>query len=321
MHLTDRKIDVIVVGELNVDIILNEIESLPVIGKEIMAGSMSVTLGSSSAIFASNLSALGARVAFIGKIGKDSFADVVLKSFEAKNVDTSRIIKSESLTTGATIVLNYSQDRANVTYPGAMNDLRFEDIDFEFLAGARHMHFANCFMQPGIRKDLTSLFRKAKELGLTTSLDTQWDPEEKWELPLKELLPFVDVFLPNMAEFKFLSGSENVEDGINKLKHFSHYIIIKNGSEGAFGWNGKDLIVQPPFKNESVIDCVGAGDSFDAGFIKEFIQDLPLKKCLEMGALTGAINTTKAGGTGAFENPETIREIALERFSYKFCKP
>jgi sugar/nucleoside kinase (ribokinase family) len=317
MNVTGKKIDVIVVGELNVDIILNEIESLPVIGKEIMANSMSVTLGSSSAIFASNLSSLGPRVAFIGKIGKDNFAEVVLTSLERKNVDTSRIIRSESLSTGATIVLNYDQDRANVTYPGAMNDLRLEDIDFEFLAGARHMHFANCFMQPGIRKDLIPLFRRAKELGLTTSLDTQWDPEEKWELPLEELLPFVDVFLPNMAEFKFLSGSDTVEEGISRLKHFSHFIIIKNGSDGALGWDGKDLIVQPAFKNEQVIDCVGAGDSFDAGFIKDFIEELPLKKCLETGALTGAINTTRAGGTGAFEDPGTIREIAFEKFSYK----
>jgi sugar/nucleoside kinase (ribokinase family) len=318
MIMTEKKTDVIVVGELNVDIILNGIESLPVIGKEIMASSMSVTLGSSSAIFASNLSSLGPRVAFIGKIGKDNFAEVVLTSLEGKNVDTSRIIISESLSTGATIVLNFDQDRANVTYPGAMNDLRLEDIDFEFLASARHMHFANCFMQPGIRNDLTDLFRRAKELGLTTSLDTQWDPEEKWELPLKELLPYVDVFLPNMQEFKFLSGSNTIEEGINKLKHFAHYIIVKNGSEGALGWDGKDIIVQPAFKNERVIDCVGAGDSFDAGFIKDFIQNLPLKKCLETGALTGALNTTRAGGTGAFENLETASKIALEKFNYKF---
>jgi sugar/nucleoside kinase (ribokinase family) len=318
MNVTEKKIDVIVVGELNVDIILNELESLPVIGKEIMANSMAVTLGSSSAIFASNLSSLGTRVAFIGKVGKDNFAEVVLSSLEGKKVDTSRIIKSGSLATGATIVLNYDQDRANVTYPGAMNDLRLEDIDFEFLAGARHMHFANCFMQPGIRKDLTSLFRHAKQLGLTTSLDTQWDPEEKWDLPLEELLPFVDIFLPNMAEFKFLSKCNTVEQGIEKLRSYSHYIIIKNGSEGALGWNGKELILQPAFKNEQVIDCVGAGDSFDAGFIKDFIQNLPMKKCLETGALAGAINTTSAGGTVAFQSLEKIREIALERFNYIF---
>jgi sugar/nucleoside kinase (ribokinase family) len=318
MNSTEKRTDVVVVGELNVDIILNEIDSLPVVGKEIMAGSMSVTLGSSSAIFASNLSSLGCRVAFIGKIGKDNFAGVVLSSLEEKNVDTSHIIKSEFLSTGATIVLNYNQDRANITYPGAMNELRLEDIDFEFLSAARHMHFANCFMQPGIRNDLPVLFRKAKSLGLTTSLDTQWDPEEKWDLPLEDLLPNVDIFLPNMEEFKFLSGSSTVEEGIEKLKHYSHYIIIKNGSEGALGWNGRDIVVQPAFKNDRVIDCIGAGDSFDAGFIMDFVQNFPMEKCLETGALTGAINTTRAGGTGAFPDLQTIRGIALETFNYKF---
>jgi sugar/nucleoside kinase (ribokinase family) len=315
--MAEKKIDVVVVGELNVDIILNGIDGLPVIGKEIMASAMSVTLGSSSAIFASNLSSLGCSVAFIGKIGNDNFANVVLDSLQSKMVDTSRIIKSDHLATGATIAMVYDQDRANVTYPGAMNDLSFSDIDLRFLASARHLHFANCFMQPGIRNDLTALFRKAKELGLTTSLDTQWDPEEKWDLPLDGLLPYVDVFLPNIAEFKCLSGSETVEDGIAKLKDHSKLIIIKNGSEGAMAWNGKRLISQPAFRNDNVVDTVGAGDSFDAGFIRDFIRGLPVEQCLETGALAGAINTTRAGGTVAFGNLEMVRAIARERFNRK----
>jgi sugar/nucleoside kinase (ribokinase family) len=318
MNAAGMKSDVVVIGELNVDIILNDLGSLPVIGKEIMAGSMSVTLGSSSAIFASNLSSLGPRVAFIGKVGRDNFASVVLDSLGGKNVDTRHIIKSESLSTGATIVLNFGQDRANVTYPGAMNDLRIGDIDFEFLSLARHMHFANCFMQPGIRGDLVDLFRRAKELGLTTSFDPQWDPEEKWDLPLQELLPWVDVFLPNMAEFINLTGGAGVEEGLGRLEHFAHNIIIKNGSEGAMAWNGKKLILQPAFRNDQVVDCIGAGDSFDAGFIRDYINGLPLQKCLETGALAGAVNTTMAGGTGAFENMDIIRKTALERFNYIF---
>jgi sugar/nucleoside kinase (ribokinase family) len=318
MNAIENKIDVIVIGELNVDIILNEIESFPVIGKEIIANTMSVTLGSSSAIFASNLSSLGSHVAFIGKVGEDNFAQVVLAALERKNVDTSHIIKSTLLSTGATIVLNYDQDRANITYPGAMNDLRLEDIDFGFLSRARHMHFSSCFLQPGIRNDLSTLFRRAKELGLTTSFDTQWDPEEKWDLPLEKLLPYVDVFLPNKQEFKFLTQSNTIEEGIQKLQHYAHYIVIKNGIDGAMAWDGKDLIPQPAFKNDRVVDCIGAGDSFNAGFIKDFINKKPLKKCLEAGALAGAINTTRAGGTDAFENQDTIREIARERFNYTF---
>jgi sugar/nucleoside kinase (ribokinase family) len=316
MHREAKKIDVAVIGELNVDIILNGIDGFPAIGKEILARDMSVTLGSSSAIFASNLSSLGAKVAFIGKVGNDNFARVVMTTLEKKHVNTSKIIKTDQFSTGATIVLNYDQDRANVTYPGAMNDLCLEDIDFKFLSAARHMHFSSCFLQPGIRADLISIFRQAKELGLTTSLDPQWDPEEKWVLPLEHLLPYVDVFLPNAQEFKFLTHSNSLGDGIRKLQQFAHYLIIKNGSEGALGWDGKSLIVQPAFLNEQVVDCIGAGDSFNAGFISEFIKGQPLKKCLESGALAGAVNTTRAGGTGAFENVEMIREIARDRFNH-----
>jgi len=317
MNATEKKIDVVVIGELNVDIILNEIESFPVVGKEIIANSMNVTLGSSSAIFAGNLSTLDTQVAFIGKVGDDNFSKVVLDTLNKKNVDTSHIIKSSKLSTGATIVLNYDQDRAMVTYPGAMNDLHLEDIDLGFLSMARHMHFSSCFLQPGIRHELPALFRKAKELGLTTSFDAQWDPEEKWDLPLEQLLPFVDVFLPNIQEFKFLTHSESIAEGIQKVQHFANFVVIKNGAEGAIAWDGKELLMQSAFKNEQVVDCIGAGDSFNAGFIKEFIKRQPVKKCLETAALIGAVNTTMAGGTGAFENMEMVRKIAGERFNYK----
>jgi sugar/nucleoside kinase (ribokinase family) len=316
MGVTGYKIDVAVIGELNVDIILNEIESLPVIGKEIMAGSMAVTLGSSSAIFASNLSSLGAHVAFIGKTGEDNFAEVVLSSLEGKHVDTSHIIKSKTLNTGATIALNYGQNRANVTYPGAMNDLKLEDIDFNFLSLARHLHFANCFMQPGIRNNLSELFRRSKEMGLTTSFDTQWDPEENWDLPLGELLPYVDIFMPNHQEFLYLTSSRSIDEGLKKIADISNLIVIKDGSKGAYAWDGEKLIHQDAFINSDVVDCIGAGDSFNAGFIKEFINNSPLEKCLETGALAGAVNTTSAGGTTAFQDPESFRKIAREKFNY-----
>lgn len=318
MSAIKKKLDVVVIGELNVDIILSSIDSFPSIGKEILANYMSLTLGSSSAIFASNLSALGTIVGFIGKVGDDVFAKLILDSLQSKNVDTSHILQSTSIPTGATIVLNYDQDRANITFPGAMNDLHIEDIDFAFLSTGRHMHFSSCFMQPGIKNDITVLFRKAKELGLTTSLDPQWDPQEKWDLPLENLLPWVDVFLPNVQEFKFLTRADTIEEGIKKIKQFANCIIIKNGSNGSIGWDGENIIYQPAFRNDKVVDCIGAGDSFNAGFIMDYINNKPFKKCLETGSLIGAINTTRAGGTGAFENTALIREISRERFNSIF---
>ncbi len=313
---TKDKPEVIVIGELNVDLILNGMEQFPAIGKEILAQSMNLTLGSSSAIFAGNLSTLGTSVAFIGKIGNDGFASVVLDSLNAKGVNTSCIIQSATLNTGATIVLNYDQDRANITYPGAMEDLKLEDIDFGFLSTARHLHFSSIFLQPGIHENLPLMFAKAKSLGLTTSLDPQWDPAEKWNVDLLELLPVLDIFLPNMAEFLLLTSSASLEEGIGKIEKIAPTLIlvVKDGANGAYGWKAGKLIHQPAFLNTLVVDCIGAGDSFNAGFIHAFIQGNPVEKCLETGALTGAVSTTRHGGTGAFENFEGVRKIASDNF-------
>jgi sugar/nucleoside kinase (ribokinase family) len=312
-----KKFDVIVVGELNVDIILNRIDRFPEMGKEILAGSLDLTLGSSSAIFASNLSSIGSKVSFLGKIGKDGFASTVLSSLQSKGVETSHIIQSDTLNTGATLVLNFQQDRAMVTYPGAMEDLTLNDIDFGYIASASHMHFSSVFLQPGIRHHLPQLFKKAISLGLTTSLDPQWDPAEKWDVNLRELLPFLSVFMPNMNEFQFLTSTNSLEEGIEKIRQYSPNLtlVVKDGANGAFGWKQNELIHQPAFLNENVVDCIGAGDSFNAGFIYKFTQGDSFKKCLEFGALTGAISTTKAGGTGAFENLEMVRNLAASLFS------
>ena len=175
----DKQFDVIVVGELNVDLILNQIASFPEIGKEILADKMDLVLGSSSAIFASNLSSLSANVSYIGKVGNDIFGDLILNSLKSKNVNTDLIIIDERLKTGATIVLNYDEDRAMLTHPGAMEHLTLQDIKSEDLQKAKHMHVSSLFLQPKIKENIIEIFQLAKENGLTTSLDTQWDPAEK----------------------------------------------------------------------------------------------------------------------------------------------
>ena len=175
-----KQFDVITVGELNVDLILNKIQGFPEVGKEILAKNMTLTLGSSSAIFASNLSSLGTKVSFIGKVGDDMFGEVVTTELSAKGVDSSLLLTDTELNTGVTVVLNYQEDRANVTYPGAMESLTLDDITEDKLKLGRHMHFASLFLQDGISPDVIGLFKRAKEAGLTTSLDTQWDPSEQW---------------------------------------------------------------------------------------------------------------------------------------------
>ena len=311
-----KTFDVIVVGELNVDLILNQIESFPEMGKEKIGQQMTLTLGSSSAIFASNLSSLGAKVAFLGKIGRDAFGDLVLSSLQAKKVDTSMIIQDESLATGATIVLNFGYDRAMVTHPGAMEHLSYDEISIDQLKQAKHLHFSSYFLQPGLKPDVGRLFKQAKELGLTTSFDAQWDPAEKWDLDLPNVLPYVDVFLPNEVEALYLSRQKTLSAALDKLATLGNIIVVKLGEKGSISRQGDSIFEADAFLNKNIVDAIGAGDSFNAGFIAKFVQGKTVKECQIFGNLMGAINTTQPGGTTAFKNLPDILKIAREQFGY-----
>jgi sugar/nucleoside kinase (ribokinase family) len=311
-----KQFDVLVVGELNVDLILNQIDKFPEIGKEMLAGNMNLTLGSSSAIFASNLSTLGTKVAFAGKLGHDNFGDHIISSLKSRGVDTQFILRSVKHSTGATIVLNFGEDRAMVTYQGAMKYLSIGDVPAYALLASSHLHLSSIFLQTGLASDLVALFQKAKKHGLTTSVDPQWDPAEKWDVDLERLLPHVDVFMPNIKELCALTGTDSLEEGLRIVKPYCNVVVVKNGSEGAFLWDGHGIIHQQPFLNKEVVDSIGAGDSFDSGFIHKFLQGRPLPECLEFGALTGAINTTRPGGTNAFENLNLVKTIAQSSFNY-----
>jgi sugar/nucleoside kinase (ribokinase family) len=311
-----KKYDVLVIGELNVDILLNNIDDFPEIGKEKLARSMNTVLGSSSAIFASNLSSLGKRVAFLGKIGNDLYGNIILCSLDRSGVDISPIIKSDQYTTGATVVLNYGDDRAMITYPGAMEHLTADEVSSELLSQAGHVHFSSYFLQPGIKDGLGPLFKRARDLGLSTSLDPQWDPREEWDFNLAEVLPHVDVFLPNLMELLNISGEKNLNRAVVKLKDLVKQLVVKNGNKGSIGWTEGIMHEAKPFINNQVVDAIGAGDSFNAGYIKKFIEGHSLEACLKFGNLMGAISTTGTGGTGAFKDYQSIMELATGRFNY-----
>ena len=308
--------EVIVVGELNADLIFNQLASFPEIGKEKLAERMTLTLGSSAAIFASNLSSLGGKVAFIGKIGDDIIGRFCKQQLEDKRVDTSMVLIDNALDTGATVVLNFNEDRAMITHQGAMKHLSLADITGENISKGNHLHFSSYFLQPGFRDKLAGLFKLAKNAGMTTSFDVQWDPEENWQFDYREVIPFVDVFLPNEKELQMLTGKTNTEDAIEEIKGITKILAVKMGNRGSLLVCDGMNIFKPAFLNKEVVDAIGAGDSFNAGFIYQYIKGSPLEKCQEFANLTGAVSTTAAGGTLAFVDMNTVLKIAKEKFGY-----
>ena len=310
-----KRFDIAAIGELNVDVILNGIESEPEIGKEKFAREMTVTLGSSTAIFAANASALGSRVCFVGMVGRDSFGDLVRASLAARGVDTGFLIEGDT-PTGATICMNYGEDRANLTYQGAMDVMGFDDIDPGVFDAARHIQLSSRFMQSGLLRDIGKVLDMAAGKGMTVSLDTQWDPLETWRLDYREVLPKVTVFLPNEKELQALTGTRDLESAVAAVAPWlGGAMVVKCGSRGSLLVKKEGSRVHlPAFLNRSVVDAIGAGDSFNAGFISAFVKGYSLEDCQVTGNLTGAVNTTAAGGTGAFTSLEAVRALCRERF-------
>ncbi len=133
---------------------------------------------------------------------------------------------------------------------------------------------------------------------------------------MHELLPYVNIFLPNIEELKNLTAQSSIEKAITSIQKLSLTIVVKNGNTGAMFRNHQEVLDQPSFLNTDVIDAIGAGDTFNAGFIHPFLRDQPPAVCLEFGALCGAINTTASGGTTAFADLDTVRRIARLKFNF-----
>lgn len=310
-----KKYQIAAIGELNVDIILNGIESEPEIGKEKFCKDMTVTLGSSTAIFAANAAALGSKVCFVGLVGKDSFGELVKSSLAAKGVAT-HFIGTGDTPTGATICMNYGEDRANLTYQGSMDVMGFDEIDKSVFDLSQHIHLSSLFMQSALLRDIHKVLDLAAEKDVTVSLDTQWDPMEKWALDYAKVLPKITVFMPNEKELCALTGKASLEEAINEVRpYLGGIMLVKCGSKGSLlvkkdGWQK----LLPAFLNKDVVDAIGAGDSFNSGFISAFVRGLDPELCQVAGNLTGAVNTTGAGGTGAFTSLENVRRVCKERF-------
>ncbi len=289
--------DLLVAGEINPDLILSGDVS-PAFGQaEKLVEDATLTVGSSSVIVACGAARLGLRVTFIGLCGDDLFGRFMLAEMQRRGVDTSHVIVRKDGRTGLSVILSRGDDRAILTFPGLISALRGDDIPDALLARSRHLHIASYFLQTALQPDLPALFQRAHTLGLTTSLDPNYDPSGRWD-GFDQLLPHTDILLPNEQEALALTQAPSVEDAARRLARRAGLIAVKLGAAGALAARGDEL-VRAPAMPVQVADAVGAGDSFDAGFLYGFLHGWPLPKTLRLAAVCGALSTRQAGGVAA----------------------
>jgi len=303
------RFDITIAGEINLDILFYGLPADMPLERELLAGGCCVTLGSSSAITAHNLSVLGSKVGFVTRVGQDDLGLIALRRLKTAGVDLSRVTESHTSDTGLTMVLQHGgEGRHILTYPGCMAEMKLEHLDFDYLTSARHFHLSSFFLHRGMIQQIPELFRRIKSAGLTISLDTNDDPDDRWDDTLPEALQYVDILMPNEREACKIARNSNFEDALRRLSASIPLLVVKMGSKGAMAVRRGERFHSPPLPVE-VVDPVGGGDTFNAGFLHQYVRGADLNMCLSYGNLAAAFSTTRPGGTEAFRDPALWAEF------------
>ena len=301
------RFDLLVLGDVNPDLILvGDVE--PAFGQvERIVEDARLTVGGSGAIVACGAARLGLRTAICGVVGDDVFGRFMRDELERRGVDIAGLVVEPGRPTGLTVVLARPDDRAILTRPGAIADLRADRIDRGVLDAARHAHVASYFLQDALRPTLPGLFERVRANGATTSVDPNWDPSERWDDGLLELLPLTDVFLPNGEEAIRISGAASEEAAARTLASRAGVVVVKAGSDGAIAASG-DALVRAPAATVEPVDATGAGDAFDAGFLASRLAGDPLERSLAIANAFGALSTRALGGVDAQPTMDEVLE-------------
>jgi sugar/nucleoside kinase (ribokinase family) len=299
-----RRFDVTIAGEINLDLILYGLPQHMPVERELLASGFEMTLGSSSAIVAHNMASLGLRVGFVTRVGGDDLGKLALDRLAESGVDLSEVQSGKDSTgTGVTILLPHIADRHILTYPGTMTELKTEDLPQEYLMSAGHFHLSSLFLQRGLHPGLPKLLATLKAAGLTVSLDTNDDPEDRWGGVLDEILGMIDIILPSEVELIRMARVSTTEEALDVIGRSVPLIVVKCGARGAIVQDrgSRQLI---PGVNVIPVDTIGAGDSFNAGFLSAYLRGASPIEAARMGNITGALSTLAPGGTEAFRDAE-----------------
>lgn len=292
-------LDILCVADMCVDLVVTGNVRPQFHQAEQLVDDYSIELGGSANIFVSQFVKLGGRAGVVGWVGQDAFGQFILEKLHTVGVDISRVGQDPQLKTGLGIALAEPDDRAILTYPGTIDAVKPLELIEELLVACQHWHIASYFLLNKLRERWITWLEQCRRKKLTTSLDTNWDPENRWEGVMK-LLPLIDIFLPNEAEALAISGESDLTRAGEKLSHLGTLVVIKRGREGALAFRKNQCWRVRPDDSERkaihIADSIGAGDNFDAGFIRAWLLGQEMEKCLDLACRCAVASLAAAGG-------------------------
>ncbi len=300
----------LIIGDLNVDMIVTDINGPLRKGSEVTARNHFLDIGGSGGVFAAVLSELGIKTYIISKIGNDFFGDYLLQRLKGHGAGTDKILIEEGMDTGVTISLSYTEDKIQISSVEMIKKFNIGDIIFEGLENIKHVHFSSYYMMSGLQDDYIEIINSIKKRygDITFSMDTNDDPSDKWDDKIYNILPHIDIFLINEKEALMITKKDNIADALKKLGKIIKTVIIKLGIKGYIARDNGNL-----YKGDSLSvafkDSTGAGDNFDAGFIYGFLNNMGPGKSLHIGNICGAKSVEYPGGAGTKEKFNKINHL------------
>jgi sugar/nucleoside kinase (ribokinase family) len=283
-------VDLLVIGDANPDVIVGPLTEPLAFGQhEQLVDAGVLTLGGSGAIMACGAARLGLSVAIAARVGDDAAGRFVRDSLAQRGVDTTAVVTDDA-PTPLTVIITRDGDRAMLT-SGSWPSFA---VPGELLSSSRHVHVASYFLLSSMAGVLPGYLATARRHGATTSLDTNDDPAGRWDV--RSLLSEVDLLLPNANEAMRLAGAATAIEAASVLASRGPVVAVKDGAAGAFCHSNGNVLHSRGIV-VSAVDAVGAGDSFDAGFVAAKLNGLSDQKALDVAAVCGALSTLSAGGT------------------------
>ncbi|HVO93380.1 MAG TPA: carbohydrate kinase family protein [Terriglobales bacterium] len=297
----EKPFDLAIAGELNLDLILYGLPLVMETERDLLGTAFISTLGSSSAIVAHNAAVLGLKVRFASLVGDDDFGRISRDRLQQAGVETADVVVDPAITTGVSILLPHGAERHALSYLGSISALTVAHLDFERLAQARHFHLSSLYLQTGLHPGLPEFLLQLKRAGLTISLDTNDDPANTWGSPLQQILPLVDIFMPSEGEICRMTGQSELAEAFRVIDDKVPTIVVKRGPKGCTVKH-LDQIIDVPGVPVNPVDTIGAGDSFNAGFLCGYLKGKDLATCARAGNIAGSLSTLAAGGTESYRN-------------------
>jgi sugar/nucleoside kinase (ribokinase family) len=306
-----EKFDILVVGDYCLDFIFTGLSSMPELGHEIVStGFIQTPGGVCNNVIA--MHRLGLKVGWLTNFGTDDYSHYILDRIRKEGLDEEYFLFHNQPLRNVTVSLSFPDERAFIAYYDP-NPLIISEILNLPKASGKAIYVPGFFL--GREIDLAIPVIKAKKLKLIMDGNTNETHNIK-ETRVKKILKSLDLFLCNAREARMLTGESELQKAIRILGGFVPEVVIKNGAEGSMGLKDGEIFVVPAIK-VNVVDTTGAGDCFDAGFLKIWLSGEPINKALEWGNIVGGLSTTEPGGVSRIIRIPEVEQYYQKVFTTK----